>query len=213
VTIVGVVAGIRHRSLSSEPDAEIYRPYLQYLGPAFGAALVVRSSRDPSSLTAAIRHEIRTLYPSQPIGDAKLMTDVVTESVAQPRFYTSLLTVFAALALLLASAGIYGVMSVSVAQRTSEVGIRMALGATSGSVLKLVLGHGLRFVLAGIVIGLAGALALTRLIQSQLYSTSPADPATFAAVSILLIAVSLAAAFLPARRAARVDPMAALRQE
>lgn len=213
LTVVGVVGGIRHRRLTDEPDPELYRPFLQYLGPAFGAALVLRGERDPSSLTAAIRHEIRLLNPGQPIGDVKLMTQVVAESISLPRFYTALLASFAVLALLLAAAGIYGVLSYSVAQRTREVGIRMALGATRRNVLKLILGQGLGLVLIGVTFGVAGALALTRVIRAQLYATSPTDPATFAAVSGVLLGVAMAAAYLPARRAAGVDPMIALRDE
>ncbi len=211
--VVGMTAGIRQRQLSDQPEPEIYRPYRQYLGPAFGAVLAVRSTRDPSALAPAIRQIIRTKYPGQPIGEIRLMTDLVAESVGAPRFYTALLAIFAALAVLLASAGIYGIMSYSVAQRTKEVGIRMALGASRGRVLKLVLGEGLILALAGVVIGAAGAAALTRLIREQLYETSATDPGTFLAVSFALLVVALAAGYVPASRAANVDPMVALREE
>ena len=211
--VVGVVGGIHHRKLSDEPDPELYRPYMQYLGPAFGTVMVVRGSRDPAALAPSIRGAIRTLYPNQPIGEIKLMTQVVADSVAAPRFYTSLLATFAALALALGFAGIFGVLSYSVAQRARELGIRMALGATRPAVLKLVLGEGLLLVGIGIVAGIAGAAALTRLIQSQLYRTKPGDPATYAVVSLLMVMVALAAAWMPAARASRVDPIIALREE
>jgi putative ABC transport system permease protein len=211
--VVGVVGSIRHRQLSDSPEPEIYRPYLQYLGPAFGTVLIVRATRDPRTLAPSIRSAIRTQYPNQPIGEIKLMTAVVADSVSAPRFYTSLLAAFAALALALGFAGIYGVMSYSVAQRTREVGIRMALGATRPAVIKLVLAEGLLQVAIGILAGIAGASALTRLIASQLYSTKPSDPITYAAVSLLMMMVALAAAIVPASRASRVDPMIALRED
>ena len=211
--VVGVVGSIHARKLAEDPAPEMYRPYMQYLGPAIGAALIVRAARDPSSLTAAIRHEIHTRYPAQPIGDVKLMTDVVAQSVDLPKFYTALLGTFAALAMALAGAGIYGVMSYAVARRTREVGIRMALGATAGGVLKLVLGEGLALAGVGVAIGIAGSVGLTRLLSSQLYRTSATDPAAFAMVSVALLAVAGIAAFVPASRAARVDPIVALREE
>jgi putative ABC transport system permease protein len=211
--VVGVVAATRHRSMKDQPEPELYVPYEQYLGPAFGTALIVRGTTNPVALAPAIRNEIRTRYPTQPIGDVKLMTDIVSESIALPRFYTALLSVFAALALALASAGVYGVLSYSVAQRTREVGIRMALGASRSTVLKLVLGDGLLLVIAGVVIGIVGGLGLTRLIESQLYYTKPTDPATFAVAGALLIGIAMAAAYFPASRAARVNPVVALREE
>ena len=211
--VVGVVAAIHHHNLSDHLQPELYRPYQQYLGPAFGAVIAIRSTRDPASLTPSIRAQIRTLYPNQPIGDIKPMTDLVSDTVAQPRFYAALLSAFAALALILAVAGIYGVMSYSVAQRTRELGIRIALGATAGRVLRLVIREGLAMVLIGIVIGIAGAIGLTRLIRSELYETTPTDPAVFITVSLILIATAFAATYLPASRAATVDPTIALREE
>src|SRR3984957_1194171 len=211
--VVGMVAAIHHRKLSDRLQPELYRPYQQYLGPAFGAVIAVRSVRDALALAPSIRSQIRTLYPNQPIGDIKPMEDLVSDTVAQPRFYTALLTTFAGLALVLAIAGIYGVMSYSVAQRTREFGIRIALGATGRQLLRLVLRDGLATVLVGIVFGIAGAAALTRLIQSELYETKPTDPAVFMFVSLVLLFVAGAAGYFPASRAAGVDPMVALREE
>ncbi len=211
--VVGVVAAIHHHKLSDQLQSELYRPYQQYLGPAFGSVIAVRSVRENPALALLVRGQIRTLYPNQPIGDIKPMEDLVAETVAQPRFYTALLATFAVLALALAIAGIYGVMSYSVAQRTREFGIRIALGATGSQLLALVLRDGLAMVITGVALGIAGATALTRLIRSELYETTPTDPAVFASVSLLLFAVAAAAGYFPASRAADVDPVVALRDE
>ena len=211
--VVGVAGGIRYRTLRDQPDPELYVPYKQYLGPAFAASLIVRSGSDPSSLAAAIRREIQTRYPDQPVGDEKLLSQIVADSVALPRFYAALLAAFAVLALVLACAGIYGVMSYSVAQRTREVGVRMALGATGGRVIQMVLRESLTLVAVGVALGVGGAIGLARLIESQLYATAPNDPGTLAAVSVTLMAVAAAACSIPAARAARVHPNVALRQE
>ncbi len=211
--VVGVVSAIHHRKLSDQFQSELYRPYRQYLGPAFGSVIAVRSIRDPSALAPLIRSQIRTLYPSQPIGDMRPMEDLVAATVSQPRFYTALLATFSLLALVLAVAGIYGVMSYSVAQRTREFGIRIALGSTARQLLILVLQDGLAMVIAGVVLGIAGAAALTRLIRSELYNTTPTDPVVFVSVSLLLLAVAAAAGYFPAARAAGVDPVVALRDE
>jgi len=211
--VVGVVGATHRRTLEDAPQPEFYRPYRQYLGPAFGEVLVVRTTRDPAHLAPAIRALIHASYPNQPIGDIKLMTDVVATATSAPRLYTGLLTCFAALAMLLSAAGVYGVTSYSAAQRTRESGIRIALGATRANLLALMLRRTMIFVGAGVVLGVAGAMALTRLVRAQLYQTAPADPLTFLSVSLLLIAVAALAAYVPASRAARVDPMIALREE
>jgi putative ABC transport system permease protein len=153
------------------------------------------------------------LDPNQPIANVKTVEPYLDQQLEEPRYYMMLLGIFAAVATVLAAVGIYGVMAYSVAQRTHEIGIRMALGASPRDVLKLVLGQGLKLALAGTVIGIAGALALTRLIQGLLFQVSATDPITFISVAALLTIVALAASYLPARRATRVDPMVALRYE
>jgi putative ABC transport system permease protein len=211
--VVGVVTAIHHHTLSDQLQSELYRPYQQYLGPAFGSVIALRSVRETSALAPLVRAQIRTLYPNQPIGDIKPMEDLVAATLAQPRFYTALLGTFAVLALALAIAGIYGVMSYSVAQRTREFGIRIALGATGRQVLALVLRDGLQMVIVGVALGVAGATALTRLIPSELYEITPTDPAVFVSVSLVLLTVAAAAGYFPASRAAAVDPVVALRDE
>lgn len=211
--VVGVVGNIKHQSLRADPEPELYLPYLQHLGVPH-SALVVRTAADPLRLTAALRNRIRNLHSDQPLTDIKTMEQWIADSVSEPRFYTLLLGVFAGLALVLAAAGVYGVMSYSVTQRTHEVGIRMALGARQVDVLKLVVSQGARYVLLGLAIGLAGALAATRLLRNLLFAVSTTDTATtYVTVSLLLLAVALLATYLPARRASRVDPMVALRHE
>jgi putative ABC transport system permease protein len=209
--IVGVVGTIKHGSLDESPRAAMYIPNDQYPPPDMN--FVVRSSGNPLQLSAALRDTVLSLDKNQAISTIRLMDDVVSGSVAQQRFASQLLALFAMLALLLAAVGLYGLIAYTVTQRTHEIGIRMALGASPRDVLKLVLGQGLKLALAGTVIGIAGALALTRLIQGLLFQVSATDPITFISVAALLTIVALAASYLPARRATRVDPMVALRYE
>jgi putative ABC transport system permease protein len=210
--VVGVVGNVKHIRLSAEPDPELYLPYLQYLGVPH-STLVIRTSAEPLKLAATVRRGIRQLHADQPITDVKTMEEVVVGSLATPRFYTLLLGIFAGLALALAAAGVYGVMSYSVSRRTQEIGIRMALGAQPGAVLRLMFWQGGKWILFGVAAGVLGAVATTRLIAKLLYGVSPTDTATLILVSLLLVAVALAASYLPARRAARVEPVAALRHE
>lgn len=209
--IAGIVGSVRHSSLAREPDAEMYVSYAQAAIPKVN--LAVRAVTDPTMLTSAIRNEVRALDKDLPIYNVETMQQRVSESAAQPRFRTLLLGIFALVALLLASVGIYGVISYSVTQRTHEIGIRMALGARTGDVLRLIVGQGMLLALIGVGIGLIGAFALTRIIASQLYNVSATDPITFACVALLLAGVALLACYIPARRAMKVDPMVALRHE
>jgi putative ABC transport system permease protein len=211
LTIVGIVKDIPHRDLESKAEPDWY---LSYLGqPRRYGYLLARSSGDPTSLTAAIRNQISAIDKDQPVSAIRTISEVIASTTAPRRFSTLLLTIFAAVALTLAATGIYSVISYSVTQRTQELGIRMALGAQSGDVIRLILKQGLMLALTGIAAGALGAIAAARVISGLLYGVSATDPATFVAISVLLTIVALLACYLPARRAARVDPMAALRQQ
>ncbi|MGB6235102.1 MAG: FtsX-like permease family protein, partial [Candidatus Acidiferrales bacterium] len=174
---------------------------------------VIRTSGDPSAMAKSIRGEILVVDKNQPIAAVRTMKAVVDDSLSSQWSHMFLLGIFALLALILAAIGCYAVVAYSVAQRTHEIGVRMALGARGADVLRLVLGHGMHFILIGVAVGVGGALALTRLLATMLFGVSATDPLTFAGVAILLTLVSLAACYIPARRAMRVDPMVALRHE
>jgi putative ABC transport system permease protein len=175
--------------------------------------LTIRAAGDPLSLAAAVRREVLAIDPDQPIAAVRTMEQVLSESVAAPRYRTWLIGLFALVALVLAAVGIYGVISYTVAQRTHEVGIRMALGARSGDVYRLVIGQGIKLVLLGVGAGLLGAVGLTRLLTGLLFGVTAKDPLTFVGVAVILTLIALLACYLPARRAAKVDPMIALRYE
>ncbi len=209
--IVGVIRDVKQGGLESEVAPEMYAPLAQ---SPFGTMLVVlRTANDPLSDVAAARGQVASLDKNSPIYHVETLDQYLAQSVAEPRLSTLLLSVFAGLAVLLACLGVYGVMSYIVGRRTHEIGIRMALGAQRSDVLRMVFGHGLRPVLAGVMIGIAGAAGLTRLLASLLYGVKPGDPLTFVAVSLVLTGVALVACWIPARRATRVDPMVALRYE
>jgi putative ABC transport system permease protein len=211
LTIVGIVKDIPHHDLESKAEPDWY---LSYLGqPQRSGYLLVRSSGDPTSLAAAIRSQISAIDKDQPVTAIRTISEVIASTIAPRQFNTLLLTIFATVALALAATGIYSVISYSVTQRRQEVGIRMALGAQSGDVIRLVLKQGMMLTLAGIAAGALGAIAAARVISGLLYGVTATDPPTFVAISLLLTMVALLACYLPARRAARVDPLAALRRE
>jgi putative ABC transport system permease protein len=211
VTIVGIVADTKLYGLDNPARLEVYYPYRQHSDNDMN--LVVRSAVDPASLTSAIRTAVASIDKDQPVFAVHTMQQLVDDSISTRRLTLVLLGIFSALALILAAIGIYGVMAYSVALRTQEIGIRMALGAQQKDVLRLILGQGARIAFFGVAIGLAAAAALARLLSSLLFSVSSSDPLTFAVGSILLVAVALLACYIPARRALRVDPIIALRYE
>ena len=209
--IVGVVGNTRFRGLKAEPRPELFIPHAQ--NPYLDLSLVVRTSVEPAAMFRTVQREIAVLDPLQPAYGLVTMDDLVRRSVSADRFATVLLALLAGLALSLAATGIYGVLSFLVAQRTHEIGLRMALGATGQAVVRMVMGESLRLTLAGSAIGLLASLALARPVAHLLYGVTPDDPVTFGGVVVLMAGVALVAALLPARRASRLDPMAALRQE
>jgi predicted permease len=210
-TVVGVVGEVRHERPDAVTRMSVYLSYQQT--PVRQMTIAARAEADPAGLVAAVRSQVRELDPAQPVTGVRTMEEVISRAVWQPRLHTILFGVFAAVALILASVGIYGVTSYAVTQRTHEIGIRMALGAKPGDILRMVIGQGLALTLAGIGIGAAAAFALTRVMSSLLFEISAADPTTFTANVLLLATVSLLACYIPARRATRVDPMIALRYE
>ncbi len=210
--IVGVVGNTRQFGPSTPPWPEIFMPYEQHPLPSTSLILVARTPLEPGSLEETLRRTLRDISPEAPSRFSTMQAEL-SESVAAPRFRALLIGVFALLALALAMAGIYGVMAYSVAERTREIGIRLALGAQPGGVLHLVLGQGMRLVAAGLVVGLGAAFVATRLLTSMLFEVKPFDPATFAGACGALFAVALVANYVPARRATHVDPMVALRHE
>jgi putative ABC transport system permease protein len=214
-TIVGVVDDVKNAGLERATGTEIYMPYQQKDGEGYSSMFVVlrAQSGDPRSLLGAVRERMSEIDASLPISDVRLMDDVLSRAQSRPRFLTMLLTLFSIVALAIATVGIYGVVSYSVARRTKEFGLRMVLGAQGGDVLGLVMKQGAGMVLTGVVAGLAMAVGLTRLMASLLFGVTPTDLATFASVTVVLAAVALAACYIPARRATRVDPMQTLRYE
>jgi putative ABC transport system permease protein len=207
--IIGIVGDVSHRGLNLQKRATMYLP----IHATIWKNLVIRTTADPLSLASAVRREIKALDPELSLANVKPLEQLVYESVAEPRYRTTLLGLFAAVALLLAAIGLYGVLAYAVTNRTHEIGIRMALGAQARDVLRLVIGHGIKLALIGVVLGLGAALALTQLMKTLLFDVSPNDPLTFVVIALLLILVALVACWIPARRATKVDPMIALRCE
>ncbi|HKS27514.1 MAG TPA: ABC transporter permease [Pyrinomonadaceae bacterium] len=209
--IIGVVGDVKHMSLDGEVKPMTYWPHPELVYNSM--TIVVKTSGDPLQLAAAVQREIQAIDPNQPVSDVRTMEQWLSESVARARFNTLLLGLFSALALLLAAVGIFGVISYSVTQRTHEIGIRMALGASARDVLKMVVGQGMLMALGGVALGLGASFLLTRVMSSLLFEVSATDPLTFIFISLLLMVVTLLACYIPARRATRVDPMTALRYE
>jgi putative ABC transport system permease protein len=207
--VVGVLGDVKNDSLALAASAEVYVPYPQLASPLL--YLSVRTPLDPHSLASALRAQIAAADPEQPLTEIQTMQERLELASASPRFNMLLIGVFSAAAFILAVIGIYGVIAYSVAQRTQELGIRIALGAEKSDILRLVIGNGLALTLVGIAIGLAGSTALTRLMSAMLYETSATDPVIFGASAVLFLVVALLASYLPARRATRIDPTEALR--
>ncbi|MGH9702170.1 MAG: FtsX-like permease family protein, partial [Candidatus Acidiferrales bacterium] len=209
--IVGIVADVRNSALSEDPKPMMYVPFSQ--APIWGSDLVVNATLSTASVAAAIRKDAMAIDKDLPVGDIAKMTDVLATSVAQPKFRTELLALFAAMALVLAAMGIFGVISSSVSLRTREIGIRMALGATRSTISQMILRETLLLALAGLAVGVPCTFAASRLLGHMLFGVSANDPITLLVVAFTLIVVALIAGFVPLRRATRVDPMVALRYE
>jgi len=210
--IIGVVGDVRQFGPATAPWPEIFMPNEQHPYPSSSMNVVVRTTVESSELVDTLRRKVRALSPDVPV-KFTTMEASLAENTAAPRFRTLLLAIFAGLAACLAMAGVYGVMAYVVGQRSSEIGLRMALGASSSDVLRLILRRGLALAGFGLILGLAGALAMSRLLTSILFEVKPNDPLTYIGVAVVLGAVALAASYIPARRAARIDPLDALRQE
>lgn len=218
--VIGVAGDVRDNGLNYDPRPTMYVPIAQesdkltaFLSTLISQQWMIRTRVAPYSLSREIQDELRTASGGVPVGTVQTMDEVVAQSVAVQKFNTTLLTIFAAIALLLAAVGIYGVMAYSVQQRTQEIGIRMMLGATPGIVRRMVVGHGMLLASIGVAIGVAGGLAITRVMRSLLFGVKPWDPLMFALTAILLAVVALLACYLPARKASSVDPLVALRYE
>jgi putative ABC transport system permease protein len=212
LTIVGVVADVKYNGLNEGAQPTLYTAFQQNLWWR-SMFLAVKAGGDPLGLVNAVRNEVWAVDRDLPVSQIKTMDQLMSDAVAEPRAYTLLLGALGAVALLLAAVGVYGVMAYAVTQRTHEIGVRMALGAQSGAVLRLVVGAGMKLALLGMAIGLLAAFALTRLMSKLLFDVSATDPVTFALIALLLMGVALLSCYLPARRATKVDPMAALRCE
>jgi putative ABC transport system permease protein len=210
-TVVGLVGDTRARSLDVAPQPTVYFSYHQFRLPFM--SLIIRGTDDPAPVERALRAVVRGIDPDLPLEEVRTLASIASQSAAQPRFRTYVLTAFAAISLMLAAIGVYGLLSYSVTQRIREIGVRMALGARPRDVLRLVVGEGMRLVAAGAAIGVAGALATSRLVSAMLFGVSAADPLTYGAVVTLLATVAFIACYIPALRAARVDPISALRAD
>ena len=207
--IVGIVGNVHHEGLDSDPLPTMFVPYRQDIFS--GMWLVARTNGDPAQLTSTVRQTVREIDPALPAFISPL-ENVISDSVAQRRFSMLLLGVFALIALFLAAVGLYGVVAYTVSQRTQEIGVRMAIGADRSDVLKMVVGGGMKLALVGVIIGIAGALAVARLVAAMLFEVTPFDPTSYLLTAATLLTIAALACYLPARRAMRVDPIVALRQ-
>jgi putative ABC transport system permease protein len=208
---VGLVGDIKDERLSEPDPPQIYMPLRQW--PVSAMTVVMKTAVPPTSLADAVHAEVAAVDPNLPLSNVTTLDAILSKSISQERFYMTLLAIFAGVALVLAAIGIFGVLSYAVSQRTREIGIRMALGAQGRSVITLIIRQAMLLVVSGVLAGTVFALALSRTMTKMLFSITPTDPATFASVGGLLIAVALFASYLPARRATRVDPIVALRSE
>ncbi len=209
--IVGIVADVKHSGLDKQATPTVYTSYLQF--PEMKMSLVARTASDPAGMIRAIKNQIYAIDKDQPIYKIRTMQQAVLDSQSSPRFNLIVLGIFAAVALLLAAAGIYGVISYAVTQRTREIGIRIALGAERSDVLRLVIGQGTGLATTGVAVGLGAAFALTRVMSTLLFGVSATDPAIFASASLFLAVIAIVASYIPARRAMQVDPTVSLRSE
>jgi putative ABC transport system permease protein len=209
--VVGVVNDVKMNGLDLATSLQTYLPFSQVPGESVG--LIVRAERNPTALASAVEQAVHAIDKDLPVSSILTMDQLLGNSLAQRRLTLILLAGFAALALLLAAVGVYGVIAYTVRQRTHELGIRMALGAQAGAALRLILGQGLKLALIGVALGLAAALALTRWMESLLFEVRPTDPLTLCLIAVVLLCVAFVACWVPARRAARVDPLLALRSE
>jgi putative ABC transport system permease protein len=211
ITIVGVVGNSRNRGLDEAPSPLVYLPYHRF--PLAFMSLATKSTAGPAAVSGIIRSAVKEADPELPVERIVPLNEVLRESVAEPRFRTLLLSAFASMAILLATVGLYGLISYSVAMRTREIGLRVALGALPSQIMRPILREGLVLALVGIAFGLVGAVAAGRVLANYLFGVGPTDPLTFAGVAALLLVVSLLASYIPSRRALRVDPMTALRSD
>ena len=209
--IVGIVGDLRNKGLSVSVEPEVYLPFFQ--APAFSKHLVLRSKMDPMEIAAAVRRELLRIDPGVIVEKIKTMDRIRDDSISAQRFTMTVISLFSGLALILAAVGMYGVISHSVAQRTHEIGVRMALGAQGHHILRLILGHGMILAVTGIALGLAGSIALTRVLRSLLFEIDPTDLLTFTVVPTLLATAVLLACWWPARRATKIDPLVVIRSE
>jgi putative ABC transport system permease protein len=209
--IVGIVGDVTQENLRTPTPPQVYEPFTQK--PSNSLKVLLRTPQDPLRFADTVRQEVRAIDQAQPVSEARLMDDIVATSLTRDRFSVYILGAFAAVALILAAVGLYGVVAYFVTQRTNEIGVRIALGADARGIQRLVVVQSLRVVLVGVTLGLIGAVFLSRVLQSLLYEVRPRDPLTLAGVATLLLIVAFAAAIIPARRAARVDPVLALRAE